>query len=74
MANSRDRKETKNIPKNFSKAIITYVIKNQHLCRRILGNDELNEGFIEYLKKRKRIMSNIKHLSDMLIDTPTDGN
>ena len=50
MANGKDMKETKNIPKNFSKAIITYVIKNQDLCQKVLEDESLFDKFLEYLK------------------------
>lgn len=50
MAQGRDMKETKNIPKNFSKAIITYVIKNQELCLKVLEDETLYDKFLEYLK------------------------
>lgn len=72
MATGRDMKETKNIPKNFSKAIITYVIKNQELCKRVLKDETMYDKFLEYLKSRKRLMSNIKHMSEMLVDTVDD--
>lgn len=50
MATGKDLKETKNIPKNFSKAIITFVIKNGELCRKLLQEELVYEKFMEHLK------------------------
>lgn len=72
MATGKDLKETKNIPKNFSKAIITFVIKNGDLCRKLLQEELVYEKFMEHLKQKKKSMSNIKHLSEMLVDTVED--
>jgi hypothetical protein len=74
MATGRDMKETKNIPKNFSKAIITFVIKNGELCKKVLEEEELYDKFLEHLRIRKKSMSNIKHLSEMLVDCTDDPN
>jgi hypothetical protein len=52
--------ETKNIPKNFTKAAITYLLKETHLVRRILGEQELCERFLVSVAKAKVGISNIR--------------
>jgi hypothetical protein len=38
--------ETKNIPKNFTKAAITYILRESHLVKKVLPSQELCERFL----------------------------
>lgn len=51
---NRELKETKNIPKNFSKAIITYCQKNRDFCEKQIGPDIDYEEFLNKLQTEKK--------------------
>lgn len=65
--------DTKNITKNFSKAIISYIIQNKNIGLSILrqDNDKYDE-FVCMLKKIKNNMTNIKQLRELWIDNCQD--
>jgi hypothetical protein len=70
-----DPKATKNIPKNYAKAIITYIIKSQDqpVMKRFFKNAEEEVKFIEYLKQKKFKIQNIKQFSFMMTNTVDDA-
>ncbi|CAD8099649.1 unnamed protein product [Paramecium sonneborni] len=61
-----DQKDSKNIPKNYCKAIITFAQKNQQLCVKILGDQLKATRFIEHLTSHKNKLLNIKVFSALL--------
>ncbi|CAK87356.1 unnamed protein product (macronuclear) [Paramecium tetraurelia] len=60
--------DTKNITKNFSKAIISYIINEKELIQKFMTNEQY-DGFITLLKNKKNQMTNIKQLRDLWVDT-----
>ena len=58
------RNETKNISKNFGKAIICFAEQNKELTRRILSSfpDLTIPDFINYLRSKKRKINSISDL------------
>ncbi|CAD8169002.1 unnamed protein product [Paramecium pentaurelia] len=61
-----EQKDSKNIPKNYCKAIITYAQKNQPLCREILKEELKVAQFIEYLTTQKKKLLNIRVFKALL--------
>jgi hypothetical protein len=57
---NRELKETKNIPKNFSKAIITFCIKNREFCAARIGPGIDYDEFLRVLKLEKKSICNIQ--------------
>ena len=55
-----DMRETKNIPKNFVKASITYILKNTNFVKKIIKDQNTAEKFLIELAKTKMTISNIK--------------
>ncbi|CAK55819.1 unnamed protein product (macronuclear) [Paramecium tetraurelia] len=55
-------KESKNIQKNYAKAIAGFVYKNKSLASKILGNQEVDE-FIQLIKLIKNQIQNVSHIS-----------
>ncbi|KAM3132653.1 hypothetical protein pb186bvf_015198 [Paramecium bursaria] len=64
--NPHDQKDTKNIPKNYCKAIITYAQKNPAICLSLLGTEQKVQRFLEKLSKQKKDLLNIKVFSRLL--------
>ncbi|CAK79367.1 unnamed protein product (macronuclear) [Paramecium tetraurelia] len=59
--------DTKNITKNFSKAIISYIMNNPDLLKQFFSSKQY-EDFLVLLKNKKNQMTNIKQLRDLWID------
>ncbi|CAD8181326.1 unnamed protein product [Paramecium pentaurelia] len=59
--------DTKNITKNFSKAIISYILNDEKLIQKFI-NSEQQDSFISLLKSKKNQMTNIKQLRELWID------
>ncbi|CAD8093634.1 unnamed protein product [Paramecium sonneborni] len=59
--------DTKNITKNFSKAIISYILNNGELIQKFITLDQY-DGFIILLKSKKNQMTNIKQLREIWVD------
>ncbi|CAD8065407.1 unnamed protein product [Paramecium primaurelia] len=59
--------DTKNITKNFSKAIISYIMNNPDLLKSFFS-DKQYDDFLNLLKNKKNQMTNIKQLRDLWID------
>ncbi|CAD8101067.1 unnamed protein product [Paramecium sonneborni] len=59
--------DTKNITKNFSKAIISYILNNEELIQKLITPDQF-ESFIALLKNKKNAMTNIKQLRDLWVE------
>lgn len=62
----QDQKDTKNIPKNYCKAIITFACKNQALCLEILKDQLKVVKFIEKITQYKKQLLNIRIFSELL--------
>ncbi|CAK93184.1 unnamed protein product (macronuclear) [Paramecium tetraurelia] len=60
--------DTKNITKNFSKAIISYIIQNKDIGLKIMNCEQFEE-FVSVLKDKKNQMTNIKQLRELWVDT-----
>ncbi|CAD8089415.1 unnamed protein product [Paramecium sonneborni] len=60
--------DTKNITKNFSKAIISYIIQNKDIGLKIMNYEQFEE-FVTILKDKKNQMTNIKQLRDLWVET-----
>ncbi|CAD8111184.1 unnamed protein product [Paramecium sonneborni] len=59
--------DTKNITKNFSKAIISYILNNEQMIQGFMKKDQY-DNFVQLLKTKKNQMTNIKQLRDLWID------
>ncbi|CAD8152300.1 unnamed protein product [Paramecium octaurelia] len=59
--------DTKNITKNFSKAIISYILNDEKLIQKFITSEQ-QDSFINILKNKKNQMTNIKQLRDMWVD------
>ncbi|CAD8163022.1 unnamed protein product [Paramecium octaurelia] len=59
--------DTKNITKNFSKAIISYITQNKDIGLRLLDAREF-EDFMSILKEKKNKMTNIQQLRELWVD------
>ncbi|CAK86735.1 unnamed protein product (macronuclear) [Paramecium tetraurelia] len=59
--------DTKNITKNFSKAIISYILNNEELILGFMKKDQY-DSFVQLLKTKKNQMTNIKQLRDLWVD------
>ncbi|CAK74700.1 unnamed protein product (macronuclear) [Paramecium tetraurelia] len=63
----QDQKDTKNIPKNYCKSIITFACKNQqNLCIRILKDQVKVVKFINKISQYKKQLLNIRVFSALL--------
>ncbi|CAK90390.1 unnamed protein product (macronuclear) [Paramecium tetraurelia] len=62
----QDQKDSKNIPKNYCKAIITFAQKNQQLCLQILGDELKVARFTDFLSNQKKKLLNIRVFSALL--------
>ncbi|CAD8082191.1 unnamed protein product [Paramecium sonneborni] len=60
--------DTKNITKNFSKAIISYITQNKDIGLKLLDAREF-EDFLQILKEKKNKMTNIQQLRELWIDS-----
>ncbi|CAD8058986.1 unnamed protein product [Paramecium primaurelia] len=60
--------DTKNITKNFSKAIISYIIQNKDIGLKIMNCEQFEE-FVTILKDKKNQMTNIKQLRELWVET-----
>lgn len=55
--------DTKNIPKNFGKAIISFIQKNQKVAVRCIRRYHISlDSFIRELKQKKKILHSIREL------------
>ncbi|CAK89797.1 unnamed protein product (macronuclear) [Paramecium tetraurelia] len=63
---SQEQKDTKNIPKNYCKAIITFATKHQALCHQILGDQLKVVKFLERITVYKKKLMNIRIFSGLL--------
>ncbi|CAK87425.1 unnamed protein product (macronuclear) [Paramecium tetraurelia] len=63
---NQEQKDTKNIPKNYCKAIITFASKNPALCHQILGDQLKVVKFLERITVYKRKLMNIRTFSGLL--------
>lgn len=62
--------DTKNISKNFGKAVITFIQKNPERIKRILQNHNIELGaFSQDLKERKKNLISIKELRALWLDS-----
>ncbi|CAD8073099.1 unnamed protein product [Paramecium primaurelia] len=62
----QDQKDTKNIPKNYCKSIITFACKNQNLCLEILKDQLKVIKFLEKITVYKKQLLNIRIFSSLL--------
>ncbi|CAD8072356.1 unnamed protein product [Paramecium sonneborni] len=62
----QDQKDTKNIPKNYCKSIITFACKNQNLCLEILKDQLKVVKFLEKITVYKKQLLNIRIFSSLL--------
>ncbi|CAD8174262.1 unnamed protein product [Paramecium octaurelia] len=62
----QDQKDTKNIPKNYCKSIITFACKNQNLCLQILKDQLKVIKFLEKITVYKKQLLNIRIFSSLL--------
>lgn len=64
------KNETKNIPKNYGKAIISFIEKNERLVRRVLNSAETNDyaGFMSTIRQKKRKVNSIADLRSLWVD------
>lgn len=52
--------DTKNIPKNFGKGIINFILKNEKIVRKIVTRDRLVYGeFMKQIRARKQTINTI---------------
>lgn len=49
----RKQNDTKNLPKNYSKAIISFIERRADLCRNLLSGVSSFESFLEFLQEKK---------------------
>ncbi|CAD8080692.1 unnamed protein product [Paramecium primaurelia] len=63
---SQEQKDTKNIPKNYCKAIITFASKHKALCHQILGDQLKVVKFLERITVYKKKLMNIRIFSALL--------
>ncbi|CAD8075330.1 unnamed protein product [Paramecium sonneborni] len=67
VSSMQDEKETKNIPKNYCKSIITFACKNKdNLCFEILKDQLKVVKFIDKISEYKKKLLNIKIFSSLL--------
>lgn len=59
-------KETKNIPKNYGKAIITFILKHPQLCKKVFDDLQKCGSFLAYIRDNKNI-NNITSFNRLLI-------
>ncbi|CAD8062212.1 unnamed protein product [Paramecium sonneborni] len=59
--------DTKNITKNYSKAIISYIFNNPELVQKMMSKQRYVD-FVNFLKNKKNQMTNIKQLRDLWVD------
>lgn len=61
--------DTKNIPKNFGKGIINFILKNDRVVRQILSRDRLVYGeFMKQVRARKQTINTIAELRRLWTD------
>ena len=61
--------DTKNIPKNFGKAVIAFISKNTKITQRCLERHSVDTSeFIKALKLRKKNLHSIKELRSLWLD------
>lgn len=61
--------ESKNIPKNYGKAIITFIRKNEEFTRRVLGHLGLDyAGFMRNLRSLRANLNTISQLRAMWME------
>jgi hypothetical protein len=65
----RLKNETKNIPKNYGKAIISFIEKYQDKVKYITRKNNVDyEDFVEELKEKKKVINTIADLRSMWVD------
>jgi hypothetical protein len=55
----KEKRDFKNMPKNYTKAIIIYIQSRMDLVRRLLDEDQV-KPFLEFLNHQKNLIFNIK--------------
>lgn len=61
--------DTKNIPKNFGKAIISFIQRNQGITARCLNKYGVDLGsFLQELKQKKKCLHSIRELRSLWIE------
>lgn len=61
-----DLREIKNIPKNYAKAILNFILRNPDKCKFVLPA-ELIHPFLEHLRLQRKI-TNLKEFNRLVID------
>jgi regulatory protein YycH of two-component signal transduction system YycFG len=61
-----DLKEVKNIPKNYAKAMLNFIIRTPEICKHVLP-PELIHSFLEHLRLQRKI-TNLKDFNRLVID------
>jgi hypothetical protein len=61
--NSSLRNDTKNIPKNYGKAMLSYIQKNIRQSKQLLS--ELNVDFLEFMMTVKNFKNKINTIHDL---------
>ena len=64
------KNETKNIPKNYGKAIISFIERNEKLVRRVLNTTDSNDynAFMNTIRQKKRKVNSIADLRSLWVD------
>lgn len=61
--------DTKNIPKNFGKAIIAFITKNPKITEKCLKKHEIElSKFLQELRIKKKNLHSIKELRSLWLD------
>ena len=69
-ASKKIKNETKNIPKNYGKAIISFIERNEKLVRRVLHIADTNDynSFMNTIRQKKRKVNSIADLRSLWVD------
>ena len=63
------RNDTKNIPKNFGKAIISFVQRNDRIIKKFLSDEKTSyHEYVAALKARKKNLNSIADLRALWVD------
>ncbi|CAD8071643.1 unnamed protein product [Paramecium sonneborni] len=60
--------DTKNITKNYSKAIISYISNNPLIVQKVMQKNRYDD-LVNFLKNKKNSMTNIKQLRDLWVNS-----
>ena len=72
--NSNSKHESaayKNMPKNYSKAIINYLISNPNLVSKVLPTEDI-KPFLTHLKEKRIQITKLSHLHEIITDQVPD--